>query len=503
MSVPRIMGLETEYGITTPGQLDINPMVASSAVVTAYAKHVYGDAQLRWDYDVETPMRDARGGGLRNPEGDASDDLLEDPGMANVILTNGARFYVDHAHPEYSAPETITPLDAVLWDRAGEVVVSEGARIAGQISGISSINIYKNNTDNKGASYGCHENYLVSRKVPFEAIVRFMTPFFVTRQIFCGAGRVGIEQDSSKTGFQISQRADFFEAEVGLETTLKRPIINTRDEPHADPELYRRFHVIVGDANMCDYANYLKVGSTALTLWAVENGLLDPVGLQIENPLLALRTVSRDVELDAKFNLIGGQKATALEVQRRFVEQIESRMSSAHHDDLPWARGIIRNWADTLQLLQDDIEKLRGQLDWVTKRWVLDGYRDRDGLQWSDARLAAIDLQWSDLRQGKGLAMVLRERGVIKTLVTNDQARQAAVTPPSGTRAWFRGECLRKFSANVAAASWDSLILDVPGRESLIRVPTLDPFKGTKDHVGSVVDQASDIADLVSALGAT
>ena len=495
------MGLETEYGITTPGDADVNPMVASSAVVTAYARHIYGDARLRWDYDVETPLRDARGGSLRNPEGDFGDETFEGPGMANVILTNGARFYVDHAHPEYSAPETTTPLDAVLWDRAGEVVVSEGARIASQISGIPSIVIYKNNTDNKEASYGCHENYLISRKIPFEAIVRLMTPFFVTRQVFCGAGRVGLEQDAHKEGFQISQRADFFEAEVGLETTLKRPIINTRDEPHADPEQYRRFHVIVGDANMCDYANYLKVGTTALVLWAVENNLLDAAGLQLENPLWSLRTVSRDLNLETQLNVIGGTKATAVEIQARFIDQIYAGMTAEHYEMLPWATSVLKNWAATLKLLREDISKLIGQLDWVTKKWVMDAYLKRDSLTWADAQLSAIDLQWSDLRPGKGLAMVLRERGVIKSLVSNEQARTAATNPPVDTRAWFRGECLRRFSTNVAAASWDSLILDVPGRESLVRIPTLDPFKGTQEHVGPVMDSVDDVAALVAHLG--
>jgi proteasome accessory factor A len=329
-----------------------------------------------------------------------------------------------------------------------------------------------------------------------------MTPFFITRQIFCGAGRVGLEQDASQDGFQISQRADFFEAEVGLETTLKRPIINTRDEPHADPELYRRLHVIVGDANMCDQANYLKVGTTALVLWAIENRLLDPVALQVENPLWSIRAISRDVDLDVKLNLRGGSKATALELQQRFFELVSTNMTERERTQLPWAAEVLTRWEDTLALLRDDPMKLKGELDWVTKKWIMDGYRDRDGLDWSDSRLKTVDLQWSDLQPGKGLAMVLRERGVIKTLVTNQEARSAAVNPPETTRAWFRGEILRKFSPNVAAASWDSLILDVPGRESLIRVPTLDPFKGTKEHIGTLVEEANDISDLVAALGA-
>jgi proteasome accessory factor A len=491
------MGLETEFGITTPGDAEVNPMVASSAVVTAYAKHIYGDARLRWDYDVETPMRDARASNIKNPEGDLDVDLFEDPGMANVVLTNGARFYVDHAHPEYSSPETTSPLDAVLWDRAGEVVVSEGSRIAMQITGIPRIGIYKNNTDNKGASYGCHENYLLSRKVAFDDIVAVMTPFFVSRQIYCGAGRVGLEQDSSSTGFQISQRADFFEAEVGLETTLKRPIINTRDEPHADPEAYRRFHVIVGDANMCDFANYLKVGVTALVIFALESGWLEANSLKLESPLLSLREVSRDLDLDVKLSLARGGKTTALEIQRQFFSQIEAALNEDVHAQLPWVSALMSAWQQTLESLERDPMSLVGNLDWVTKKWIIDGYRKRDNLDWSDPRLVAVDLQWSDLSPEKGLAMVLRRRGTIKSLVSNEQASWAAVNPPPQTRAWFRGEVLRRFANCVAAASWDSLIVDVPGRESLVRVPTLDPFKGTKEHVGHLMSKCEDIGQLL------
>src|SRR3954467_15687090 len=256
MSVRRIMGTEVEYGISVPGQPGANPMVTSSQVVNAYGARpeLNRGGRARWDYEEESPLRDARGftysGALYDPSEALAD---EDLGLANVILTNGARLYVDHAHPEYSTPEVTNPRDAVLWDKAGERVMAAAAAHAGtSIPGAAGIQLYKNNTDNKGASYGCHENYLMRRQTPFADIVRHLTPFFVTRQVVGGAGRVGIGQDGRQHGFQISQRADFFEVEVGLETTLKRPIINTRDEPHADPERYRRLHVIIGDANLAE-----------------------------------------------------------------------------------------------------------------------------------------------------------------------------------------------------------------------------------------------------------
>src|SRR5262252_5474560 len=294
MSVHRVMGIETEYGISVPGQPGANAMVTSSQVVNAYHSATSAKARrTRWDFEEENPLRDARGFDLSRDTADASQLTDEDLGLANVILTNGARLYVDHAHPEYSSPECTDPLAAVLWDKAGERVMAAAAAQASAMPGTAPIQLYKNNTDNKGASYGCHENYLMSRATPFAEIVRYLTPFFVTRQVICGAGRVGRGADGREDGFQISQRADFFEVEVGLETTLKRPIINTRDEPHADPDKYRRLHVIIGDANMSEISTYLKLGSTALVLAMIEDRFL-AAELAIESPVAELRAVSHD-----------------------------------------------------------------------------------------------------------------------------------------------------------------------------------------------------------------
>ncbi len=265
------MGVEVEYGVTVQGQPLANPMVASSQVVNAYASATVKARRARWDFEEESPLRDARGFDMSRQAADPTQLTDEDMGLANVILTNGARLYVDHAHPEYSTPEVTTPLDIVRWDKAGELVMLDASRMAAQVPGTQPIHLYKNNTDNKGASYGAHENYLMRRSTPFGDIVRHLTPFFVSRQVITGAGRVGIGQDGREHGYQLTQRADFFEVEVGLETTLKRPIINTRDEPHADPEKYRRLHVIIGDANLAEVSTYLKVGTTALVLAMIED----------------------------------------------------------------------------------------------------------------------------------------------------------------------------------------------------------------------------------------
>ncbi|MGH3425014.1 MAG: depupylase/deamidase Dop, partial [Nocardioidaceae bacterium] len=320
MSVRRVMGTEVEYGISVQGQPSANPMLASTQIVNAYASANGLTRRARWDFEEESPLRDARGFDLSRDHADPTQLTDEDLGLANVILTNGARLYVDHAHPEYSSPECTNPRDVVLWEKAGEQVMRRAADLAGRIPGAPPILLYKNNVDNKGASYGSHENYLMRRDVPFGSIVEHLTPFFVSRQVVCGAGRVGRQQDGSEQGFQISQRADYFEVGVGLETTLKRPIINTRDEPHADPTKYRRLHVIVGDANCSETSIYLKSGTTSLVLAMIEAGALEG-GLAVAKPVQALHEVSHDASLRHRVGLADGRTITALQLQWEYHRQ--------------------------------------------------------------------------------------------------------------------------------------------------------------------------------------
>jgi proteasome accessory factor PafA2 len=507
MSVRRVVGIETEYGVSMPAQPGANHMMASSLVVNAYASSLGLTAgRARWDFEEENPMRDARGfelditrGSLDAPPND------EDLGLANVILTNGARLYVDHAHPEYSAPECTNPLDAVRWDKAGERVMAEAAQRALRVPGTLPLQLYKNNTDGKGASYGTHENYLMNRATPFAEIVRHLTPFFVTRQVFTGAGRVGLGTDGRTAGFQLSQRADFFEVEVGLETTLKRPIINTRDEPHADPERYRRLHVIIGDANLSEISTYLKVGTTSLVLAMIEDGWLreNGVDLAIEGPVAAVRTVSYDTGLQRELPMRDGRHLTALQIQHEYLEQarkyVENRYGSEADEQ---TRDVLSRWESVLIRLGDDPMQLADELDWVAKLALLQGYRDREGLGWDAAKLSLVDLQYSDVRPDKGLYNRLVARGSMKTLIAPADVDAAVLHPPTDTRAYFRGRCLEKYASSVAAASWDSVIFDV-GRESLQRVPTMEPLRGTKAHVGELLDRCATAVELVDAITGT
>jgi len=501
MTVRRVMGIETEYGVSVPAQPGANPMAASSLVVGSYLQR-HGSSRTRWDFEEESPHRDARGfDAIGTPLADPSAPANEDDlGLANVILTNGARFYVDHAHPEYSSPEVTNPRDAVLWDKAGERVLAEAARRALEVPGSSPVRLYKNNTDNKGVSYGCHENYLMSRTTPFPEIVRHLTPFFVSRQVVCGAGRVGVGVDGRGAGYQLSQRADFFEVEVGLETTLKRPIINTRDEPHADPEKYRRLHVIIGDANLSEISTYLKIGTTSLVLSMVEAGWLG-VDLSVESPIAALRAVSHDPTLRHQLVLRDGRRMTALQLQGEYLDQARKFVDDRFGVDADeQTRDVLARWESVLDRLSDDPMRCSRELDWVAKLALLEGYRARDGLGWDAPRLQLVDLQYSDVRPERGLYNRLVSRGSIDTLLHEDEVTAAMTSPPEDTRAYFRGRCLAQYPDEVAAASWDSVIFDV-GRDTLQRVPMLEPLRGTRSHVGDLLDRCSSARELVDVLG--
>jgi Pup amidohydrolase len=500
MSVRRVMGTETEFGISVQGQPSANPMVASSQIVNAYATSTLRARRARWDFEEESPLRDARGFDMSRETADPTQLTDEDLGLANVILTNGARLYVDHAHPEYSTPECTNPRDIVKWDKAGDQVMLDASRFAATIPGAAPILLYKNNTDNKGASYGAHENYLMRRSTPFADIVKNLTPFFVSRQVICGAGRVGIGQDGRENGFQISQRADYFEVEVGLETTLKRPIINTRDEPHADPEKYRRLHVIIGDANLAEISTYLKVGTASLVLAMIEDKFIG-VDLSVDQPVRSLRAVSHDPTLKHLVTLTDGRQLTAVQLQMEYLDlakkYVEDRLGSDADEQTV---DVLARWESVLTRLETDPMLCARELDWIAKLKLLHQYRDRDGLDWGDAKLHLIDLQYADIRPDKGLYHRLVAMGRIDRLLNDDEIADAMHVPPIDTRAYFRGRCLEKYADAIAAASWDSVIFDLPGHESLQRVPTIDPLRGSRAHVGELLDRCETAQSLFEAL---
>jgi Pup amidohydrolase len=503
----RVLGIETEYGISALGEPageELHPMQLSNHVVKAYG--AVSGREAGWDYESETPLRDIRGYEVSRDQAHPDQLTDTDLGMANVILTNGARLYVDHAHPEYSGPEVTSALDVVRYDRAGDMIMTIAGQEASRRLG-RPVRLYKNNTDGKGVSYGTHENYLLDRRTPFDRIIRQFSPFLVSRQVFTGAGRVGVGQNSETAGFQLSQRADFFEAEVGLETTLNRPIINTRDEPHADAGRYRRLHVITGDANLSEISTYLKVGTAALALHVIESGRLGD-DLRLAHAVPAMQQVSHDPGCTAVLELADGRRLTAIDVQEAYLvacrkwvgEQSAGEAGTTEKMIIEW-EDILERWQHVLDVLRTDPMQLSDQLDWVAKLKLLESYRNRDDLGWDAAKLSLIDLQYADVDPRRSLFHALVSRGKMRRLVDDDQIQAARLEPPTDTRAYFRGRVMEKFAPAVVAASWDSVILDIPGWPALQRIPLLDPLRGTSVQVKQLLDSSDTVAELFEALG--
>jgi Pup amidohydrolase len=493
VAVAKICGVETEYGIHHVGA-EGNPVASSSMLVNAYISDL---ARVDWDFEDEMPGNDARGFAR---EGSLPPEV--ETHLVNAVLTNGARYYVDHAHPELSTPECADPLELVLYDKAGEEVLRRSMLAVRRLlpEGQSMV-VYKNNSDGKGNSYGTHENYLMDRAVPFARIAQLITSHFVTRQLFTGSGKVGSETPPSgrEVFFQLSQRAEFFEEEVGLETTLKRPIVNTRDEPHADPQRYRRFHVIVGDANLAQVANFLKVGTTALMLALIEDDAFGSVDLTLANPVKAIRQVSYDLSLKEPLDMADGRRtATAIDIQwelfglaRKYADDNGLQCLG----DEAVGREVLRRWEEVLHGLETDPATVARQVDWAAKLQLLEAFRERHGLSWDDHRLAAVDLQYHDLRPERSLfARLDTDR-----LVTREQVQAAVTEPPRRTRAYFRGQCLRRWSSSVASANWDSLVFDL-GTDPLRRVPMMDPLRGTAEHTEELLNGSSSVSELLTRL---
>ena len=355
------MGTETEYGISVKNAREQDPVAASTLVVNAY-KTARGDipsatSSVTWDYEQESPLMDARG---FLAEADTPISEADTNSVINDILINGGRYYVDHAHPEYCTPECANARDLLLYEKAGELIL-EVSRVTAErlLLDNQEIIIYKNNTDYKGHSYGSHENYLMSRKVPFDAIVDGLTPFLVTRIIITGSGKVGAENGSTDTEYQISQRADFFEKEVGLSTMVNRPLINTRDEPHADDKIYRRLHVIVGDSNMSEFSIYLKVGITAIVLQLIEKGV---VGKQfsLKDPVAAIKSISRDLSCKNQIELADGEQWTPIQVQRAYLKLAEQHLTA--EERTPVVEDVLEKWHYVLDNLEIDPMRLSQHL---------------------------------------------------------------------------------------------------------------------------------------------
>jgi hypothetical protein len=436
----RIFGIETEYGCLPP---DSDPFLSPDFISVKAKDWVFYREQLGV-VDIHYRGRD------------------EPPGNGGFLF-NGGRLYIDMGHVEYATPECSDIFDLVATDRAGEVLVQ---RALEQLGLAETASFFKNNIDHyTGATFGCHENYLVRREVPFsQVLLPAMLPFFVTRQIFAGSGRVGCHTDIFEYGsaedegvtYQISQRADHIVTEIYQWIQFSRAIINTRDEPLADWGLYRRLHLLVGDSNMSEYATALKVGTTALILDLIEEQVVPDI--ELLDPVQAIRDISRDLTFKWEVQLKDGSYTTAAEVQFYYLELAE-RYLRGRDEECDW---VLKEWRFVLDALLHDPMCLIDRVDWVAKKWLLENFMRQEKLDWHDPWVQSLDLEYHNLNPAKGLYFELRDRGTMKTVVDEERVNRAIVTPPQNTRAWSRAQVMRSLTGQKAryVIDWDSIYVE-------------------------------------------
>jgi proteasome accessory factor A len=518
LSIQKIVGIEQEYAIKIKGGYALSAFDASCMLVNAYARKLglrEPGMSLLWDYGHETPYQDIRGKLFGKSTG--QEIIREEENLLiNASLPNGARLYTDHAHPEYSTPECLGARDVAACDKAGEKILIEALRAVNDTLPSSEIALFKNNSDHQGHSYGCHENYLVEAGTHEEYLVRSpqkalgtLVPFLITRQIFAGTGKVGGKsRGSQKRPYQIYQRADFMESLFGLETMYARPIINTREEHHADPKRFRRLHLILGDANMCEFATFLKVGSTQIVLQMLEDGFFTE-DLTLKDPLNAVKKIS--AEYNGGVELADGRSFTAVELQWRFLERAREYQKIKSVSHVPDMKSILECWAYALDgleqlrfssdfAIEEDPMGLQARLDWVLKLWLINRFRQGKNLEWDDPQLKVLDLQYHNIDTQEGIFYRLQRQGLVERIVDDKEVNHYIQNAPGNTRAYFRGKCIEKFPQEIRAVNWE--IVGFDQGEIHRMVPLLNPLKGTFDQFGRVFDQSQSVPELLDFIGA-
>jgi proteasome accessory factor A len=406
---------------------------------------------------------------------------------SNVFLENGARLYLDvGSHPEYATPECDSIRELVAHDKAGERILEGLLTSAEQrlreegIRGV--IYLFKNNTDSAGNSYGCHENYLTSRRDDFGHYAEVLIPFFVSRQIYAGAGKV--LQTARGARYCISQRAEHIWEGVSSATTRSRPIINTRDEPHADAERFRRLHVIVGDSNMSEYATFLKVGATSILLRMLEDPSVVLRDMTLENPIRAIREISQDVTCTRKVRLANGREASAVEIQSEYLTR-----ALRYNDQKgfsPLEQQALAMWEHCLTRLETDPMSLNRECDWVIKYHLLDRYMQREGVPLGHPRIALMDLQYHDVNRERGLYYRMEARGLVERICTDEEIEEATRVPPQNTRARLRGEFIRRAKERKRdyTVDWVHLKLNDQAQRTVL---CKDPFKARDERVEKLI----------------
>lgn len=459
MSRRILAGIETEYGLLLEGRGAEDQIDDSMALVRGYPGRCFSG----WDYRYESPRADLRGFRLdrlaHDPE-DAKFDHGRSYGSdseirSDRILLNGARFYNDHGHPEYSTPECLSLDELGMHDCAGQIAVHRAARALADDRGLS-VSVYKNNTDFHGASYGTHENYLVPRSLGFERLFKAALPMLVVRQVLTGAGKVGSEH-GGKCDFQLSQRADFFAEPVNTETLYRRPIFNTRDEPHADPRDWIRLHVISGDANMIMRCTARKVGLIKLALQLCINGT-EPIW-KFADPVRAFQSISRDQSNEFKIELQGRSWTTAREVFESYFAAAEATLEL--DDDACWT---IYNSRLLLDALDSDPALFRSQVDWAAKRGMLEHFMEEEGMDWGDPTLASFDLEYHNIDPEEGLHAALQGMGSVDANPPENELLPKLHMVSEPTRAFARSIAVSNFGQYLKTASWSSLTFEIEGQ---------------------------------------
>lgn len=406
---------------------------------------------------------------------------------SNVFLANGARLYLDvGSHPEYATPECDNVYDVIVHDKAGERILEQlliGAEQRLVEEGIrGDIYLFKNNTDSAGNSYGCHENYLTSRRDDIGSYSEVLIPFLVSRQIYAGAGKV--LQTARGAMFCVSQRAEHIWEGVSSATTRSRPIINTRDEPHADAERYRRLHVIVGDSNMSEYTNFLKVGAASLMLRMLEEPNVVLRDMTLENPIRAIREISHDPTCRRRVRLANGREASALEIQSEYLERA-MRFAEFHELD-PLEKQALQMWEHCLTTIADDPLKLDREIDWVIKYKLLEAYRERHDLTLADPRVALVDLQYHDIHRQRSLFYSMQRRGLVERICDDHDIATAVEVPPQNTRARLRGEFIRRAKERRRdfTVDWVHLKLNDQAQRTVL---CKDPFRSHDERVEKLI----------------
>ncbi len=407
---------------------------------------------------------------------------------SNVFLVNGARLYLDvGSHPEYATPECDSLYDLVAHDKAGERILEtliESAELRLREEGIQGdIYLFKNNTDSAGNSYGCHENYLTSRRDDFTEYAEVLIPFLVSRQIYAGAGKV--LQTARGAAYCISQRAEHIWEGVSSATTRSRPIINTRDEPHADAERYRRLHVIVGDSNMSEYATFLKTGATSILLRMLEDPSVVLRDMTLDNPIRAIREISHDQTCTRRIRLASGREVSALEIQSEYLDRALNYADSRDLD--PQEKQALQMWEHCLTQIAEDPLNLSRECDWVMKHHLIEAYRERHGLALGDSRVALLDLQYHDVNRSRSLFYRMQNRGMTERMCVDAEINHAVENPPATTRARLRGEFIRRAKERKRdyTVDWVHLKLNDQAQRTVL---CKDPFRAHDERVEKLIE---------------